>query len=100
MVIDRSATSWPLVRVIVEPARAGSQLAWRALVVLVLAAVAVALVPMVRSSYLSYRGATALAGGDHLHLEIFVHGQSVDPLEWLDGTWIENNITAKLNSEF
>lgn len=41
-------------------------------------------------------GATGLAGGDHLHLELLVHGQSVDPVEWLDPRWIENNITAKL----
>jgi murein DD-endopeptidase MepM/ murein hydrolase activator NlpD len=53
-----------------------------------------------RGQIIGRSGATGLAGGDHLHLEIFVHGQSVDPLEWLDGTWIENNITAKLSSQF
>jgi murein DD-endopeptidase MepM/ murein hydrolase activator NlpD len=41
-------------------------------------------------------GATGLAGGDHLHLEIFVHGQSVDPLEWLDAKWIRDNLGTKL----
>jgi murein DD-endopeptidase MepM/ murein hydrolase activator NlpD len=41
-------------------------------------------------------GATGLAGGDHLHLEIAVHGKSVDPIQWLDPSWIENNITSKL----
>ena len=41
-------------------------------------------------------GATGLAGGDHLHLEIFVHGQSVDPLEWLDAKWIDEKIMAKI----
>jgi murein DD-endopeptidase MepM/ murein hydrolase activator NlpD len=41
-------------------------------------------------------GATGLAGGDHLHLEIFVHGQSVDPLEWLDAKWIRDNIATKI----
>jgi len=41
-------------------------------------------------------GATGLAGGDHLHLEIFVHGQSVDPLEWLDAKWIRDNIGTKI----
>jgi len=51
-----------------------------------------------RGQIIGRSGATGLAGGDHLHLEIFVHGQSVDPLEWLDGTWIENNITTKLSS--
>jgi murein DD-endopeptidase MepM/ murein hydrolase activator NlpD len=42
-------------------------------------------------------GATGLAGGDHLHLEIFVHGQSVDPLEWLDAKWIRDNLGTKLS---
>jgi murein DD-endopeptidase MepM/ murein hydrolase activator NlpD len=41
-------------------------------------------------------GATGLAGGDHLHLEVFVHGQSVDPLEWLDAKWIGDNLATKL----
>jgi len=44
-------------------------------------------------------GTTGLAGGDHLHLEIFVHGQSVDPLQWLDGKWIEEKIMSKLTTE-
>jgi hypothetical protein len=41
-------------------------------------------------------GATGLAGGDHLHLEVFVHGQSVDPMEWLDAKWIRDNLATKL----
>ena len=41
-------------------------------------------------------GSTGLAGGDHLHLEVFVHGQSVDPLEWLDAKWIGDNLGTKL----
>jgi hypothetical protein len=41
-------------------------------------------------------GATGLAGGDHLHLEIFLHGQSVDPVEWLDAKWIRDNLGTKL----
>lgn len=41
-------------------------------------------------------GATGLAGGDHLHLEIFVQGQSVDPLEWFDAKWIRDNLASKL----
>ncbi|MEE4270322.1 MAG: M23 family metallopeptidase [Thermoanaerobaculales bacterium] len=49
-----------------------------------------------RGQRIGASGATGLAGGDHLHLEIFVHGQSVDPVEWLDARWIENNITSKL----
>jgi hypothetical protein len=41
-------------------------------------------------------GATGLAGGDHLHLEVFLHGQSVDPVEWLDEKWIRDNLGSKL----
>jgi murein DD-endopeptidase MepM/ murein hydrolase activator NlpD len=51
-----------------------------------------------RGEIVGSSGATGLAGGDHLHLEIFVHGQSVDPIQWLDGAWIENNITSKIPS--
>jgi murein DD-endopeptidase MepM/ murein hydrolase activator NlpD len=41
-------------------------------------------------------GATGLAGGDHLHLEILLHGQSVNPLEWFDAKWIRDNLGTKL----
>jgi murein DD-endopeptidase MepM/ murein hydrolase activator NlpD len=49
-----------------------------------------------RGQVIGRSGTTGLAGGDHLHLEIFVHGQSVDPLQWLDEKWIEDNIASKL----
>lgn len=49
-----------------------------------------------RGQIVGRSGTTGLAGGDHLHLEIFVHGLSVDPLQWLDGKWIEDNITSKI----
>ena len=45
---------------------------------------------------LGHTGSTGLAGGDHLHLEIFVQGKSVDPLEWLDEHWIRDNIASKV----
>jgi len=51
-----------------------------------------------RGQIIGRSGTTGLAGGDHLHLEIFVHGQSVDPLQWLDAKWIRDNITSKLES--
>jgi len=41
-------------------------------------------------------GATGMAGGDHLHFEVIVSGQSVNPIEWWDAHWIKNNITGKL----
>ena len=51
---------------------------------------------VVKGDRLGTSGATGLAGGDHLHLEIFVHGQSVDPMEWLDAKWIRDNLATKL----
>jgi murein DD-endopeptidase MepM/ murein hydrolase activator NlpD len=41
-------------------------------------------------------GTTGMAGGDHLHFSILVHNTFVNPIEWWDGVWIENNITSKL----
>jgi murein DD-endopeptidase MepM/ murein hydrolase activator NlpD len=41
-------------------------------------------------------GATGMAGGDHLHFEMTISGQSVNPIEWWDSHWIKNNITGKL----
>ena len=41
-------------------------------------------------------GATGMAGGDHLHFEMAVSGQSVNPIEWWDAHWINNNVTGKL----
>jgi murein DD-endopeptidase MepM/ murein hydrolase activator NlpD len=38
-----------------------------------------------RGEVIGRSGTSGLAGGDHLHLEIFVQGQSVNPVEWLDG---------------
>jgi murein DD-endopeptidase MepM/ murein hydrolase activator NlpD len=49
-----------------------------------------------RGQIIGTSGATGLAGGDHLHLEIFIQGQSVDPLEWLDAKWIADNLGTKL----
>ena len=37
-----------------------------------------------------------MAVGDHLHLEIFVHGQSVDPMGWFDAKWIRDSLATKL----
>lgn len=37
-------------------------------------------------------GASGLAGGDHLHFEVRVHGEPVDPKEWLDPHWIKTRL--------
>jgi len=49
-----------------------------------------------RGQVIGNTGATGMAGGDHLHYEVFVSGQSVSPFEWWDPSWIRNNFTGKL----
>ena len=44
-------------------------------------------------------GTSGLAGGDHLHFSVLVQGVFVNPLEWWDPTWIQNNITNKFSSD-
>jgi murein DD-endopeptidase MepM/ murein hydrolase activator NlpD len=41
-------------------------------------------------------GATGLAGGDHLHFGLFLHGVPVNPIEWWDARWVEEHVLAKL----
>ena len=41
-------------------------------------------------------GETGLAGGDHLHYGVYLHGVAVLPVEWWDPKWINDNITPKL----
>lgn len=43
-------------------------------------------------------GTTGLAGGDHLHFGILMHGIQVQPLDWLDPKWIKNTITDRLDA--
>jgi murein DD-endopeptidase MepM/ murein hydrolase activator NlpD len=43
-------------------------------------------------------GRSGMAGGDHLHFSVLVGGVFVNPVEWLDGHWIEDNVTKELNS--
>ena len=49
-----------------------------------------------RGQSLGTTGETGLAGGDHLHFSMLLHGLQVNPLEWWDPKWIENRIAAKL----
>ena len=37
-------------------------------------------------------GETGLAGGDHLHFGLFLHGVPVNPIEWWDPRWIEDHV--------
>lgn len=41
-------------------------------------------------------GQTGLAGGDHLHYSMLVHGIQVTPLEWWDPNWVKLHILDKL----
>ena len=49
-----------------------------------------------KEEIIGHTGMTGMAGGDHLHFSIIVGGQFVNPQEWWDQHWIENNITRKL----
>ncbi len=43
-------------------------------------------------------GLTGMAGGDHLHFSMLVHGIFVTPKEWWDQHWIDVNIKSALNA--
>lgn len=46
---------------------------------------------------IGHTGQTGLAGGDHLHFSVMVNGVFVNPIEWWDGHWINDNVTRKLD---
>ncbi len=48
-----------------------------------------------RGEVLGTTGSTGLAGGDHLHFSIMVNGIPVNPVEWWDAHWIQDNISKK-----
>ena len=50
-----------------------------------------------RGDIIGRTGATGMAAGDHLHFSMMVHHTFVNPDEWWDANWIENNITSKIN---
>jgi murein DD-endopeptidase MepM/ murein hydrolase activator NlpD len=52
--------------------------------------------PVKKGEIIARSGSTGLAGGDHLHFGILVHGMEVSPLYWWDPKWIEINITDYL----
>ena len=41
-------------------------------------------------------GMTGLAGGDHLHFTMLLHGRPATPMEWWDPHWIDDRIARKL----
>jgi murein DD-endopeptidase MepM/ murein hydrolase activator NlpD len=46
---------------------------------------------------LGHTGSTGLAAGDHLHFSILVQNLFVDPIEWWDSHWIQDNVLLKLD---
>jgi murein DD-endopeptidase MepM/ murein hydrolase activator NlpD len=49
-----------------------------------------------RGDTLGRTGATGLAGGDHLHFTLLVHGIPVNPNEWWDPHWIKDHVLLAL----
>jgi murein DD-endopeptidase MepM/ murein hydrolase activator NlpD len=49
-----------------------------------------------KKEVLGKSGATGMAGGDHLHFGLFLHGIPVNPTEWWDPKWIQEHIMDRL----
>ncbi|HNS57103.1 MAG TPA: M23 family metallopeptidase, partial [Smithellaceae bacterium] len=49
-----------------------------------------------KQELIGYSGMSGLAGGDHLHFSILVGGQFVNPQEWWDPHWINDNVNKKM----
>jgi murein DD-endopeptidase MepM/ murein hydrolase activator NlpD len=49
-----------------------------------------------RGETLGRSGETGLAGGDHLHFALLVHGVYTSPLEWWDDHWLKDRIAKPL----
>ena len=51
-----------------------------------------------RGEIIGRTGSTGMAGGDHLHFGMFIHNTFVNPVEWWDAAWINNNISDKIDA--
>ena len=49
-----------------------------------------------RGDTLGRTGSTGMAGGDHLHFSILINDTFVNPVEWWDKKWIQNNVKSKI----
>jgi len=49
-----------------------------------------------RDSEIGKSGETGMAGGDHLHFEVRLHGVPVSPITWWDGNWIRDHVDNKI----
>lgn len=47
-----------------------------------------------RGDKLGNSGVTGMAGGDHLHFSMLVNGVFVDPIEWWDRNWVNNQLSV------
>lgn len=48
-----------------------------------------------KGAILGKTGITGLAGGDHLHFSIIIHGEFVNPLEWWDARWVKAQVEGQ-----
>lgn len=51
-----------------------------------------------KKEILGKTGVTGLAGGDHLHFGMYIHGVAVRPVEWWDGKWINEKILDRIEA--
>ena len=49
-----------------------------------------------RGDVIGRSGTTGMAGGDHLHYAMMIHGVFINPIEWWDEHWIQDNIELKM----
>ena len=49
-----------------------------------------------RGDTLGRTGSTGMAGGDHLHFSMLINDTFVNPVEWWDNKWIQNNVQSKI----
>lgn len=56
--------------------------------------------PVSRGGVIGTSGLSGLAGGDHLHFGMIVGDQFVNPQEWWDPHWIQDNVLRKMAVSF
>jgi murein DD-endopeptidase MepM/ murein hydrolase activator NlpD len=52
--------------------------------------------PVSKGDIVGRTGSTGMAGGDHLHFSMLIHDTFVNPVEWWDKKWIQNNVQSKI----
>lgn len=57
---------------------------------------AVANTDVKKGDIIGLTGKSGMAGGDHLHFSMLIHGIFVTPKEWFDAKWIEDTIDGPL----